>query len=125
MTTQRLSAILMLAALAACGSVPKRTFQFQTIDTNEQPLSCLVVVGDDWDRAAERGQVTTDKEPLRVEIVFDQPSVDVTVMQVAVGDDGKMLAPPRSRSSPSDYRTQVRPLGPNDPPDQLFILERR
>lgn len=124
MTSQRLGAILMLGTLAACGSAPKRTFRFQAVDTAEKALHCIVVVDDNWDNATENARVCGDN-PLPVEIEFAKPSIDVTIMQVTVDDAGKMLAPPRSRSGDSEYRTQIRPLGPNDPPEQLFILERR
>jgi hypothetical protein len=125
MTTPRTLAVLLLLALAACGSVPKRTFRIHAIDTDEKPLTCLVVIGDDWQGAAENQRVAGAKGPLPVELVFERPTVDVTVMQVAVDDAGRMLAPPISRSSDSEYRSEVRQIGQNDPPDQLFILDRR
>jgi hypothetical protein len=128
MTTRRTHlalALTGLTALAACGSVPKRTFHIRAIDTDEKPLTCLVIVEDDWQVAAEKHRVAGSKGPLALDLVFDRPTIEITVMQVAVDDSGKMLSPPTSRSSDSEYRTEVRTIGQNDPPDQLFILERR
>lgn len=125
MKPARATALLLLAGLAACGSVPTRTFEFRAIDTDERPLSCLLVVGDGWDDAAEKQQIMKGADALQVIVAFDKPTVDVTIMQVALDSDGKMVAPPRSRSSPSEYRSEIRSLGLKDPTKQLFILERR
>jgi hypothetical protein len=125
MTTRTCLALALTALLAACGSVPKRTFKIRAVDTEEKPLTCLVVVEDDWRGAAEHNRVAGNRGPLALDIVFEKPTVEITVMQVAVDDSGKLVAPPTSRSSDSEYRTEVRLIGQNDPPDQLFILERR
>ena len=124
MITYRILAAVALAGLTACGSVQKRTFRILTVDTKEKPLSCLVVIGDDWQGATERQRVVANA-PLPVELVFDHPTVEVTVMHVMVDGSGKIENPPTSRSSDSEYLSEVREIGQNDPPDQLFILERR
>ncbi|MGE3173417.1 MAG: hypothetical protein AB7O97_12400 [Planctomycetota bacterium] len=125
MTFAKFPMLVLLGGLAACGSVPKRTFRFQAIDNEENRLHCLVVLGADWDGAADRKQLTGGPEPLQLDIVFEQPRVDVTVMQVSVDDKGELNNRPRSRADDSQYRTEVRTLTALDPTDQVFILMPR
>lgn len=120
--------LLVIGSGAACSGIPTKTFVFDAIDAAEKPLPCVVVVDDQWDAAAESGHLVNVKnaDALRVTIPFHTPEVDITVMQVEVdAATGKMVKPPRSRSDPSDYRTEVRTLRVTDPAMQLFVLDRR
>jgi hypothetical protein len=115
--------------LAACGSVPTRTFQFDAITVDEKPLPCLVVIGDDWVGAAERHQminVEGKDDVLNVTLKFDRAEVDVTVAAVEVNPD--TLKPeriPRSRMDRSDFIAEPRKIRLTDPQTQMFILPRK
>jgi hypothetical protein len=123
--------VLCLAPLllAACGSVPTKTFVFDAITVDERPLPCLVVVGDDWVGAAERGQlinVDNKDDTLSLALKFDRAQVDVTVAAIEVNPDtGKPERIPRSRLERSDYVAEPRQIQLNDPQKQLFILPRK
>lgn len=126
---QRSVLLIAPVLLAACGSVPTRTFQFDAITVEEQPLPCIVVVGDDWVGAAERHQfVNVDKKDdwLSLPVKFDRPEIEVTVAAVEVNPDtGKPERVPRSRMDRSDYIAEPRRLQLTDPEKQLFILPRK
>lgn len=127
--------LLAAALLAACNSVPTKTFRFDAVDGEEHPLPAMVVVGEDWVGAAERKQfvnVEHKDDVLSLPVVFDRGEVEITVVALPVDpDSGKPTRIPRSRSDPSDYVSDTndnnnpRRLRPGDPVLQLFMLTRR
>ena len=87
-----LFAAVGLSLLAACAGTPKRTFYFDAIDTEEKPVSCLVVIGDDWDGAATASQIVTNlsfkrsfkrsdnpRTPSKIETIHQEPRRPHTV----------------------------------------------
>jgi hypothetical protein len=130
MNAIRCSLFSLTALLAtACGSVPKRSFQFDAIDVEETPRPCLVVVNDDWIGAAERNQVVNvaGDDALAVELEFRSSEVEVTMAPVLV-EGGKVQRMPKSRKEARDYSgfmEETRRLMFTDPDRQLFILPRK
>jgi hypothetical protein len=125
---RRLVAMLALGALAACGSVPKRSFEFEVIDTNERPVPALIVIGDGWQEAADNGQyvnVTGDDSKV-LEIAFPTKEITVTIAPVVV-KDGKVERIPRTGAEAktfSGYRDESRGLRASDHSRMLFILSK-
>lgn len=119
---------LPLLLLVACGGIPRRTFEIQTIDPNERPLACLVVVNQDWE-AAQRDMLVTNfggKESVRVDVSFQRPEVDITVVPVAIDPTkGEIASWPKTRADAFEHQSEARFVRANDPPVQLFILDRR
>jgi hypothetical protein len=127
--TRRLLSLPLLAAFAACGSIPTKQFEFRAIDTGDQPRPCMIVVDDDWAGAAEKSQfVNLDgNAPLVLTIPFAQAEVEVTVAPVLV-ESGKVARVPKSRKEATDYsgfKDDVRRLRVTDPRVHLFILVRK
>jgi len=120
--------------LVACGSVPTRTFEFSAMDTHQNPVPALVVVGDDWASAVEHNQLVNVKKSddvLPLKIPFERGEVSVTVVPVKADENGKLLVVPRSRQDTSEYVIDV-PRGANprllrltDPTRQMFILMKK
>ncbi len=124
----RLCAPLLALAAAACGSIPTREFEFDAIDVGERPLTCLVVVNDDWVGAAEKNQfVNVDgHNPLVMKVEFPSSEVEVTMAPVGT-DSGKVTRVPKSRSEARSYSGFVdesRRLKMGFPRKMLFILPR-
>ncbi|HEB54402.1 MAG TPA: hypothetical protein ENI87_14210 [bacterium] len=124
------SFVLLATTLAACGSVPKKTFVFDAIDTAETPHACMVVVDDDWDGAITNEQFLRagDRDELRLTIEFPVAEVEVTVAPVQLNPDGTIARAPRSRSQAretTDLQAGIRRLRMTDPDKQLFILAPR
>lgn len=127
-TRIRTFAPLLLLAVAACGSIPAREFEFDAIDVGEKPLTCLVVVNDDWVGAAEKKQfVNLDgHSPLVMKIEFPSSEVEVTMAPVGT-EGGKVTRVPKSRSEARDYsgfQDESRRLRLGFPRRMLFILPR-
>lgn len=127
--TRRLLSLSLLAACAACGSIPTQQFEFRSIDTGDQPRPCLIVVDDDWAGAAERNQFTNldGNTPLVLTIPFKNAEVEITVAPVLV-ESGKVARVPKSRKEARDYSgymDDVRRLHLRDPRVNLFILVRK
>lgn len=119
----------LLAALTACGSIPKKQFEFRAIDTADAPHPCMIVVNDDWAAAAEKNQFVNleGNTPLVLEIPFPTAEVEVTVAPVRV-ESGKVTRVPKSRKEARDYSNfmdDVRRLRLGDPRVHLFILVRK
>ncbi len=126
---RRLLSLTSLVALAACGSVPTREFEFRAIDTADQPRPCMIVVNDDWQTAAEKAQfVNVDgNQPLKMTIPFPTAEVEITVAPVLV-DSGKVARIPKSRKEARDYsgfNDDVRRLRLGDTRVHLFVLVRK
>jgi hypothetical protein len=127
--TRRLLSLSLLAACAACGSIPKKQFEFRAIDTGDQPRPCMIVVDDDWAGAAEKSQfVNLDgSAPLTLTLPFTSAEVEITVAPVLV-ESGKVARVPKSRKEARDYSgymDDVRRLRLRDAPVVLFILVRK
>lgn len=127
--TRRVLSLSLLGVTAACGSIPKKSFEFLAIDAGEQPRPCMIVVNDDWVTAAEKNQfVNVDGAgSLVLEIPFPTAEVEVTVAPVLV-ESGKVTRKPTSRKEARDYSgfmDDVRRLRATDPRKQLFILMRK
>ncbi|MBL8755964.1 MAG: hypothetical protein JNK15_21895 [Planctomycetes bacterium] len=126
---RRLLCLSTLCAMTACGSIPTKAFEFDAIDTAEQPRPCLVVVNDDWVGAAEKNQfVNVDgDDALRLEIPFTAAEIEVTIAPVLV-ESGKVTRVPKTRKEARDYSgfmDDTRRLRLLDPMRQLFILARK
>jgi hypothetical protein len=126
---RRTLSLSLLAATAACGSIPTKTFEFDAIDAGEVPRPCLIVVNDDWATAAEKNHyVNVDgDDALQLEIAFPVSEVEVTIAPVLV-ESGKVTRVPKSRKEARDYTgftDDTRRLRLTDPRRQLFILTRR
>ena len=124
----RALALLTCVGLAACGSIPKRTFVFDAVDIAEQPRPCLIVIDDDWQGAAERNQVVnvTGNDELPLTIEFRSSEVEITAAPLMV-DGTNVPRMPRSRKEArefSSFMDETRRLRVRDPQKQLFILPR-
>lgn len=119
--------LLPLLALVACGGVPRRTFEIRAIDPEERPVACLVVVDDRWDTAAAQKRITNGNGgPLRVEVEFPRPEVGVTLVPVQIDvDTNEVMRMPTNMNDAYEHHAEARFLRVDDPPRQLFILERR
>lgn len=126
----RTSSLLALLCLTACGSIPTREFEFDAIDVNENARPCLVVINDDWARAAERDQYVnlTDDNSLVLTIEFPKaPEVEVTMAPILVAD-GKVQRVPKSRREARDFSgfvEEVRKVQLTDPRRVFFILPKK
>lgn len=124
-------ALTAFAALAACGSIPTRTFTVDAIDTGEKPVPCLVVVGPDWAGAAEKKQLVNvgGDDTLRIEVQFEKPEVDIFVAALPLdAATGEPRVIPKSRTESTDltgYIAGTRTLRVDDPDTILFILLQR
>lgn len=112
-------AVLSFALLTACGSVPSRQFEIRCIDTDEQPVKCLVIVDRKWP-LANHDPVYTDGS---VAVTFPDDSVNIRVMPVQTGADGRIAKVPEPDDT-APFLTQERDLQATDPRVQLFILRR-
>lgn len=129
----RRNTVLFVATtlLAACGSVPTRTFQIEAIDVDERPVPCIVVVGDDWAGAAERNQYVNvgSDDTLALKLAFDRAEVDIIVAAVPVDTaTGKPRMSPKSRTESTEatgFLADVRRIRFTDPERNLFILRKR
>ncbi len=126
-----LFAAVGLSLLAACAGTPKRTFYFDAIDTEEKPVSCLVVIGDDWDGAATASQIVNVKgdDSVRIEVPFDAPEVSIICAAIRTNaTTGEPDSLPTSRSESTEatkFVAGTRRLRVDDAPKVLFILERK
>jgi len=106
-----------------------RTLEIRTIDNDERPVPCLVVIGgQDWNDAAQKDQYVKGSEPLRLQVAFERPEVDVMVAAVPVDGDGKPRQVPRSRQESTELTGMLgdsRTVRITDPARLLFILRRR
>jgi hypothetical protein len=121
---------LLAPALAACGSIPTKTFEIDAIDDEEKPVPAIVVVGEDWVGAADRHQfvnVDNKDDRLPLKLSFEHGDVEITVAEILVDPDtGKPTRVPRSRSDPSKYLVpDPRRLRATDPTVELFMFTRR
>ncbi len=128
MRIRRVLSLSVLFAMTACGGIPTKTFEFDAIDTGENPRPCLVVVNDDWVAAAEKNQYVNVERDDALQLVLSFPSseVEVTVAPVIV-ENGKVARVPKTRKEARDYSLFVdesRRLLITDPRRQLFILPR-
>jgi len=113
------------AAMTACGSVPKKTFVFDAITIEERAHPCLIVIDDEWDKAAENNQVVNmgGDDELKVTVEFRSAEIEVTVAPLAPGSN----VMPRSRSEAiqmSQFMDDMpRRLRMDDPQQHLFVLQ--
>lgn len=120
-----------LALLTACAGAPKQTFYIDAIDTDEKPVPCLVVVGDDWDGAATNQRVVNvaGDDQIAIDITFETPEVSIICAAVRKNEStGEVDAMPKSRTESTEATTFVagtRRLRATDAPNVLFILERK
>ncbi len=120
-----------LALLTACAGTPTKTFYFDAIDTQENPVSCLVVIGDDWDGAATASQLVNIKgdDQVKVQVPFEAP--EVTIICAAVKTNATTGEPdsmPTSRSESTEatgFVAGTHRLRADDATKVLFILERK
>lgn len=132
MRNHRLSTRLPLALsalLAACGSVPTRTFEFAAMNDEEVAMPAIVVVDQEWLRAAENKQfVNIDSKtlPLTLEYPGDRQEIEITVAAIKIDPDTHEITwvPKRStdaHATVSEHNSSRR-LRLTDPKLQLFIL---
>lgn len=127
--TLRSVALLAVSALAACGSIPTKTFVFDCVDAAENPRPCMIVINEDYTTAAEKAQfvnVASDNE-LVLEIPFPRGEVEVTAVPVLVEGD-KVTRVPKSRIEGinfSGFVDETRRLRLTDHKKHMFILARR
>ena len=120
-----------LALLASCSSVPTRTFQILSMDTNKAPVPSMVIVGDDWQGAGAKNQfVNIDNERLALTVAFDRPEVLITVAAVKLDAQKKPITPlPTNRAEAAELSGGYVPdqvkLRLTDPETTLFILPKR
>lgn len=127
------AAIVSLIALGlssvACGSIPKKTIEFEAISVDtEQPLPAMVVVNGEWASASENKQFLNVKGSgsLRLTIAFPSPQVMVTVAPLQTDlDTGEVIGIPQRIEDAKGHMTESRELRFTDPAYQLFILEPR
>ncbi|MFN3241658.1 MAG: hypothetical protein ACE37K_09120 [Planctomycetota bacterium] len=123
--TKTLSAFAACAVMTACGSVPKKTFVFDAITLEERAHPCLIVIDDEWDKAAENNQVVNmnGDDELKVTVEFRASEIEVTVAPLAPGSN----VMPRSRSEAiqmSQFMDDMpRRLRMDDPAKHLFVLQ--
>ena len=131
MTMRALRPFVVCACMlaAACGSIPKRTFEFRVIDAAEQPRPCLIVVGNqDFQAAADKNQIVSvgSSDWLQLELEFPTSLVEITVAPLVV-DGTKVGRLPKTRKEARDmssFNDETRQLRLDDPKKQLFILSR-
>lgn len=120
--------LVACTAMTSCGSIPKQKFIFDAIDLNEQPRACLIVVDDEWDAAAEKGQIVnvTGDDQLDVMIEFRQAEVEITVAPLTV-DGNTVTMMPTSRTQAiqmSSFKDDLpRKLRLGDPSKHVFVLQ--
>jgi hypothetical protein len=109
--------------MTACGAIPTKTFQFQSINVQEVKCPCMIVIDDNWDAAISNKQVfdSTKMEFFSLEIPFAKRSVNVQAVPLPSGGNV-----PKSRSdmrnNPSRYESEKRDLQLTDPTSQLFVF---
>ncbi|MEO6593542.1 MAG: hypothetical protein ABIP94_02175, partial [Planctomycetota bacterium] len=118
------------ALLASCGSVPTRTFKVRAINIDQQPVPCIVVIGDDWSGAADKRQfLNADTTTLNLPVQFKFPAVTLTAAAMEFDAEGKPLNNLSTRSAAievSDYLTDVREeVRFTDPEVILFVLRKK
>lgn len=117
---------LATVALTACGSVPKRKFQFDVIDTAEQPLPAMIIVENQWSEAASDQQFVnvTGDNTLELELTFKSKAVMVTAVPISA-EDGKPTDVPQNERQVRDFKPKSKTVLLGDAGKQLFILERQ
>jgi len=117
---------LAAVAMTACGSVPKRKFTFDVIDTSEQPLPAMIIVENQWSEAAGDKQFVnvTGDNTLELELTFKSKRVLVTAVPIAA-EDGKPTDVPQNERQVRDFKPGRREVELRDAQKQLFILERQ
>ncbi len=126
-----LTAAAGLLLFAACGSIPTRTLEIRAIDNDERPVPCIVVIGgQDWTTAAQNQQFAHLKggEPLRLQVAFERPEVEIIVAAVPVDEQGNVRQTPRSRPEATELTGMLgdnRAVRLTDPARLLFVLRRR
>lgn len=126
MSVQNTMATLLLGALAlgftSCNSAPNaRTFEVRAIDEYEQPVKCIVVVGDSWPGSEAEAVVTDSSVPVTFR-PGESVRLQVKALPETYGDETETRIP--GRSEPVQFLTEFRDLGARDPRVQLFILRR-
>lgn len=127
---RRALATLPLLALVACGSVPKRTFTIDAIDSDNyrKPWPCMVVVDGDWPGAVQREQYVNlnGNQPLQLELTFDKPKHQIEVVPVPVvnGKVDPVVKTEIQSYNETSRRVDRRELLPGDATKQLFVIAR-
>jgi hypothetical protein len=121
------TALLVLTLFAACSGPQKRTFMVSTINTNERPVSCLILLEDTeaaYKAALEQHQFTVETSPSPKEIAFPtgKSEIRVLIKPFELDKDG-LQGRGRGRLETSPYLPQRRTVRITDAPHQLFILE--
>ncbi len=121
---RRLLLVSPALLLAACSAPRQEMFSISAIDTEEKPLTCVVLQEDSLLLDAANEPVRT---PATVKVTFkrgpsgDYDSVKLGVRAVQVGPDGKITRGTREGEE-SPYREDWRGVYPTDSKRQLFVL---
>ena len=126
---QLLALTATAALLTSCGSIPKKSFRFDAMDSAEDSVPCVVVIDQDWIGARERSQfVNVNNDTLDLALEFQHAEVEVTLAQVVVDPDTGEVSWCPTRASDTDPGANNKPasrrLRMTDPTMQLFILGR-
>lgn len=114
--TRSLFSLGLVASLAACGSIPKKTFDVQAIDFDGNRVPCLVVVDRDFKEAVE-AQRYTDCE---VTVEFRKPRMNIQVVPATRNASGVIVTPDQGAMRP--FYEEMREVQITDPRKHLFIL---
>ncbi|MFK7740280.1 MAG: hypothetical protein AB8H80_08145 [Planctomycetota bacterium] len=129
----KLSHTLALCAVAAlstaCGSVPKRTFVFDAIDTGEDPRPAMIVVDQDWLAAGQNKQFINlnSNDELTLDLEFKSRDIEIMAVAIRTLDGTPVSVPtnPRDAAEISEYELDSRKLRAKDAERQLFIFQRK
>lgn len=130
MPTLRLAPLcpLVLLFATACSGVETRRFEFDVIDTENNPRPCLVVINNDFPGAEQQKQVVNVEgdDVLALDLQFPSRDVVITVAPLRVVG-GKVTKWPRSARESWDtgYADETRTVRIDDPTRVLFILPKK
>ncbi|MCC6785187.1 MAG: hypothetical protein IT457_20220 [Planctomycetes bacterium] len=103
-------------ALAACGSIPTKTFHIEAINFEGEDVPCLVEVDDKFDDARTAARYT----PCDVTVAFTKDQMTVRVYPTRRDEQGQVIPPePNARGK---YYEQSRLLQMIDPTKHVFVL---
>ncbi len=114
--TRTLLSFGAVASLAACGSIPKKTFDISAIDFDGNSVPCLVVVDRDTSEALE-AQRYTDCE---VVVEFTKPRMNLKLVPATRNSQGNIVPPDDAAEKP--FLEEIREVQLTDPRKHLFIL---
>ena len=119
---------VVLLVVTACSGVPKKKFEFDAIDADDNPRPCLVVINDDFPSAEQNNQFVNvgGDDVLELELEFASREINVTMAPVRV-NNGKVTKVPRSarESWEAGFTDERRLVRIDDPKRVLFILQRK